>query len=86
VTAEPVLLTRRYEELRAAVLAHAPAGHGLALLRQRGTPAWMRAWEPLTQTPEGPSALRPAEDPPTVAAGAEVARLLTTMALAALGR
>lgn len=86
MTADPALMTQRYEELRAAALARAPAGHGLALLRHRGMPAWMRAWSQLTPPQTPGSVIPPAAAPSPVAAGAEIVPLLASMALAALGR
>jgi hypothetical protein len=84
LTDEPARFSQHYEELRAAALAHRPGGHGMALLQDRGMPAWMAVWEAL-QTPVNEVAATGGGPPPTVT-GNDVALVLTDMALALMGR
>jgi hypothetical protein len=75
----PDEMTRGYEALRAQATGEMPAvtPRGLALFLAAGSPAWMTAWSPLTPPASAPRSDRAVR----VSLGAEVAQLLTEMAL-----
>jgi hypothetical protein len=75
-------MKRGYEALRAQATGELPAvtPRGLALFLAAGSPAWMKAWAPLT--PPAPTTPAPRGDREARASfGGEVVKLLTEMAL-----
>lgn len=84
-------LAQHYEALRAAALGQQPgaprAPQGLALVVQRGLPAWMVVW--VRCVPAATTDLRPSAAAPTQLApgsAGEMTRLLATMILQRQGR
>jgi hypothetical protein len=77
-------LQSRYEQLRAAALGPGAAGQGWALLRHRGMAAWMLAWARCAPPPSPSPAAAGLDREPSLASP-EIVRVLTAMAVAALG-
>jgi hypothetical protein len=75
-------LVAGYEQLRAAALAGAGAGHGLVVLVTGGMAAWIAACRSLHPSPAPP--LRPAASPPVGVAADGVVAVLASMAAACL--
>lgn len=72
-------MTLGYEALRAQATGDLPAvtPRGLTLFLAAGSPAWMKAWAPLTPATPAPRADREVR----IGLGGEVVQLLTEMAL-----
>ena len=80
------VLPQRHEELRSLALAHRPAGHGMVLLQHRGMPAWLGAWNQFRPVSAPAPATTAVAGPATTGTHAEIAVVLTAIALSAARR